>query len=53
MNIRNTLIAIANEFQNDYLTLETFADHKGLTVEQAMALITLAQNVRASKHPEE
>jgi len=48
---RQILKAIADEFQNDYLTPATFADHNHLTTEQAERLIKLAQDVRASINP--
>jgi len=49
---RDLLISIADEFQNNYLTVERFAECNGLTFDQACQTISLAQAVRASKHPE-
>lgn len=45
---RDILIDIANEFQNNYLTIEKFADHNGIFDEHAKALIELAQKVRSA-----
>ena len=50
--VREVLISIADEWQNDYLTVATYAEHTGLTPFQAAILITLAQEVRESKHPD-
>ena len=37
---------------NNYLTLEKFAEHHGLTPKQAMELILVAQHINSTKHPE-
>lgn len=50
---RAILIALADEYQNNYLTPAGFANTQGLTEPQARQLIELAQQVRASPHPEE
>jgi hypothetical protein len=50
---RNQLINIWLDFHNDYLTLEKYADHHHITVEQAITLIGLARAVFESPHPEE
>ena len=49
---RDTLISIYMDWFNDYLTVETFAEHNGLTSEQAQVLIDLARDVAHSEHPE-
>ena len=49
---RVLLIAIADDFQDDYLTVPRYAECNGLTESQARELIRLAQLVRASRHPE-
>lgn len=51
-NARALLTAIADEWTNDYLTPAAYAEHNGITEEQARTLITLAQEVRDSKHPD-
>ncbi len=43
---RALLVEIANEFQNDYLSSDCFADHNGLFSDVGAALIALAQKVR-------
>lgn len=52
IQIRQKLIDIYLEWRNDYLTVERFAEHKGLTVEQANVLIDLAREVANSPHPD-
>lgn len=49
---RTILIALADEFQNNYLTVARFAEVQGLSVHHASILLQLAQDVRASKHQE-
>lgn len=51
-SIRAYLISKADEFQNDFLTVERFGEYHGLTKEQAESFLTLAQSVRASNHPD-
>ncbi|QEG08727.1 hypothetical protein [Aeromonas phage 4L372XY] len=51
-SIREILAAQYVEFLNDYLTVAKFAEHKGLTGDQARQLIELAKSVYYSKHPE-
>jgi hypothetical protein len=41
------LCKIADDFQNNYLTVPGFADKNGLGDDDAAALIRLAQRVRA------
>ncbi len=45
MQYRDTLTAIYRDYVNDYLTVETFAEHNGLTDDEAKALIDLARSV--------
>ena len=37
---------------NNYLTLEKFAEHRGLTVAEAEALLQLARQCALEPHPE-
>ena len=37
---------------NNYLTLEKFAEHRGLTVDEAEALLQLARQCALEPHPE-
>ena len=50
--MRDTLIAVYLDYLNNYLTIETYADHNGLTETQATALIDLARLVFNSPHPD-
>lgn len=49
---RSVLCAVADDYFNNYLTVELFAEHNGLTPTQADALLTLARIVRDSEHPD-
>lgn len=49
---RDQLIAIYFDWVNNYLTAECFAEHNGLTADQAVALIDLAREVTNSDHPD-
>lgn len=49
---RAQLINIWQDFYNDYLTIERYAECHHITVEQAQALIDLARAVNDSIHPE-
>ena len=50
MSSREVLRAIAHDWFNDYLSYEAYADHNGLTVDQAKKLIALARDVERSNH---
>ena len=43
---REILIEIANDWTNNYLTVDVFAEHNGLTASHAKQLIDLARAVR-------
>lgn len=49
---RQLLEAIYREWVNYYMTVECFAEHNGLTTEQAQRLIDLAREIHNSPHPE-
>ncbi len=51
-NYRDVLRSIYCDWRNDYLTVDKFAEHNGLTSEQAVNLIDLAREVFSSSHPE-
>ena len=53
MTLRNLLIDIADDYQNNYLSPDKFADHNHLNLDQAIELLGLARAVRASKNPNE
>lgn len=50
---RDYLAAIYLDWLNNYVSVEKFAEHNGLSVAQAMPLINLARDVFDSKHPDE
>jgi hypothetical protein len=49
---RQMLVAIADDFQNDYLRIGRYAELNGLSLAHAESLIELAQAIRKSDHPE-
>jgi len=49
---REQLNAVYLEWFNDYLTIECYADHKGLHVDEALTLINLARAVHITSHPD-
>jgi len=51
-NAREVLKAFYLEWCNNYLTTAKFAEHNGLTINQAECLLTLATQVFHSNHPE-
>lgn len=50
---RIDLINIWQDFYNNYLTVDKYAEHNHITTEQARILIDLARAVNDSPHPEE
>ena len=50
--MRDILIKAYLEWKNDWLTISGFAEHHGLTDQQAYDLISLARSVFESEHPE-
>lgn len=50
---RNYLIELYFDYVNNYLTIELFAEHNGLRVDEAISLIKLAREIACTKHPEE
>jgi hypothetical protein len=53
MQAREILIALYLEYLNDYVTIDTFAEHHGLRREEAVALVNVARDVFQKCHPEE
>lgn len=51
-NKREVLRAIYLDWINNYLTITTFADHNGLTDEQARKLVDLAREVFNDYNPD-
>lgn len=50
---RETLIKIYLDWFNNYVSIETFAEHNGLYIGQAKDLLRLAKNVYHSEHPDD
>jgi hypothetical protein len=51
--MRDMLINAYLDYRNNYLTVDKYAEHNGLTPEQGAEFIALAKSVFNSKHPEE
>lgn len=49
---RQILLDLYLGYVNDYLSVEVFAEHSGLTTEQGQALINVARDVASGGHPE-
>jgi hypothetical protein len=45
MNIRQQISAAYLDYFNNYLTLEKYAEHNGITVDQAKALVELGRTI--------
>lgn len=50
--MRNVLIEAYLDYVNNYLTVPTYAEHNGLTNDQALDLLSLARSIYQSTHPE-
>jgi hypothetical protein len=51
IDCRNYLIYQYLDYWNNYLTPELFAEHRGIDVEQAKALIDIGRDLFNTKHP--
>jgi hypothetical protein len=49
---RETLAALYLEWVNDYVSLATFAEHKGLTKHEALILLEVCKSCFENQHPE-
>lgn len=49
---RNYLEELYLDWINNYITIDKFAEHNGITHEQATKLIVLMQSIYNSNHPE-
>jgi hypothetical protein len=49
---RNILTAVYLEWRNNYLTIDKYAEHNGLLVNEAQRLIDLSRDVFYHQHPE-
>lgn len=50
--MRENLINAYLDFINNYLTIEKYADHNGLSIDTANAFMSVAKHVFNSPHPE-
>lgn len=51
-NVRSTAQQVDLDFTNNYLTRAKFAEHQGITEDQATRLIELFREINATPHPE-
>ena len=51
-SLRHTLNEYYLEFFNDYLTVEKFAEHKGLPLDMAKNIIEAGRYVHDGNHPD-
>jgi hypothetical protein len=49
---RESLLEMYFDYVNNYLTIEKFAEHRGLYVDEALILIDLAKRFLKKNHPE-
>jgi hypothetical protein len=49
---REKLAAVYLDWVNNYLTIEKFAEHKGLYVDEAKILLSVAKQCFEKDHPE-
>lgn len=52
MDARTYLENLYLDFVNNYMTMGVFAEHNGITCEQAEKLVMLAREVYNSQHPD-
>lgn len=50
--MRDSLIMIYTDYCNNYLSVELFAEHNGLTYIEGERLIALAREVASHSHPD-
>lgn len=50
--MRDILIEAYLDYRNNYLTIEKYAEHHGLTTQEGETLIDLAEKVFNHDHPE-
>jgi hypothetical protein len=49
---RETLNEIYLDYINNYISVDIFGEHNGLTAMQAVKLLVLAKEIHYSQHPE-
>lgn len=52
VNCRHYLIDQYLDYKNNYLSPDLFAEHRGIDLEQAKALIDIGRDLFNTKHPE-
>lgn len=50
--MRDILIVAYLDYRNNYLSIDKYAEHNGLTADQAFGLLCLAREVSLTPHPE-
>ena len=50
--LRTILLAYLTDYTNNYLTVDKFAGHNGLTPEHAAGLLALARQIHSTSHPD-
>lgn len=50
--MRKILINAYLDFVNNYLTIEKYADHNGLSIDEANVFMSVAKHVFNNPHPE-
>lgn len=50
--LRSVMIEYYLDYRNNYLTMDKFAEHNGLALDQAIDLIRAAEVIFNSPHPE-
>jgi hypothetical protein len=51
-NARTYLENLYLDWRNNYLSIDVFAEHNGITKEQAEALLKIAKDVSGTAHPD-
>lgn len=51
--VRQYILAVNEDYINNYLTVEKFAEHNGLLKNEAIEFLELADKISNHKHPEE
>ena len=49
---RESLAAVYLDYRNNYLSVDLFAEHHGLTPDEARALLLLAESCLTNPHPD-
>lgn len=50
--LRDRLVNAYLEYINNYLTVAKFAEHNGLTEDQAVIIIAIGKELHSTPHPE-